>query len=97
MLPASSGYNGSLLVRRSTRGSSPSSFTECDPARRWFRVKSAAHYLGIGAGTLNKMRLVGNGPAYSKLGHTVVYDIADLDRWATERRVRSTSERPAAA
>ena len=29
---------------------------------------------------------------YAKLGHTVVYDPADLDVWATERKVRSTSE-----
>jgi predicted DNA-binding transcriptional regulator AlpA len=58
----------------------------------WLRVGCAAAYLGIGVGTLNKLRTYGGGPRYSKLGHTVVYDSADLDAWATERKVRSTSE-----
>ena len=59
---------------------------------RWLRVGFAAAYLGIGIGTLNKLRTYGGGPRYAKLGHTVVYDPADLDAWATERKVRSTSE-----
>ncbi|MFL5337441.1 MAG: helix-turn-helix transcriptional regulator [Geminicoccaceae bacterium] len=62
-------------------------------APRWLRVKSAAAYLGIGSGTLNKLRVYGGGPRYAKLGHTVVYDPSDLDDWANERKVRSTSER----
>lgn len=62
------------------------------PQRGWLRVGLAAAYLGIGIGTLNKLRTYGGGPRYAKLGHTVVYDPADLDAWATERKVRSTSE-----
>jgi hypothetical protein len=54
-------------------------------------VAAAAH-LGIGVGTLNKLRTYGGGPPYAKLGHTVVYDPADLDAWAIERKVRSTSQ-----
>ena len=63
-----------------------------EPARRWLRVAPAAAYLGVGIGTLNKLRTYGGGPRYAKLGHTVVYDPADLDAWAAERKVRSTSE-----
>lgn len=62
------------------------------PKRGWLRVDAAAKYLGVGIGTLNKLRTYGGGPPYAKLGHTVVYDPTDLDAWATERKVRSTSE-----
>ena len=62
------------------------------PQRGWLRVGAAAKYLGIGIGTLNKLRTYGGGPPYAKLGHTVVYDPTDLDAWANERKVRSTSE-----
>lgn len=67
------------------------------PGRRWLRVRAAAAYLAIGVGTLNKLRVLGGGPPYSKLGHTVVYDSTDLDAWVAARRVRSTSERVRAA
>jgi hypothetical protein len=56
------------------------------------RINTAAHHLGIGAGTLNKLRVCGGGPRFAKLGHVVVYDLADLDAWATARKVGSTSE-----
>ena len=62
------------------------------PRPRWLRVVAAAAHLGIGVGTLNKLRTYGGGPPYAKLGHTVVYDPADLDAWASERKVHSTSE-----
>jgi len=55
-------------------------------------VGLAAVHLGIGVGTLNKLRTYGGGPRYAKLGHTVVYDPTDLDAWATERKVSITSE-----
>ena len=64
--------------------------------RRWLRVRAAAGHLDLGAGTLNKMRIYGGGPPFCKLGSIVVYDIDDLDRWASERKVRSTSQRPLA-
>lgn len=67
------------------------------PRRGWLRVDAAAKYLGVGIGTLNKLRTYGGGPLYSKLGHTVVYDPDDLDAWADARKVRSTSEPPRAA
>ena len=63
---------------------------------RWLRAPAAATYLGLGVGTLNKLRIYGGGPPYSKLTSVVVYDRADLDRWAEERKVRSTSQRPLA-
>ena len=42
-------------------------------------------HLGVGVGTLNKLRSYGGGPLYSKMmAGVVAYDIADLDAWATE-------------
>ena len=67
------------------------------PKRSWLRVGCAAKYLGVGVGTLNKLRTYGGGPPYAKLGHTVVYDPDDLDVWANARKVNSTSEPPRAA
>jgi predicted DNA-binding transcriptional regulator AlpA len=69
---------------------------------RKLRAPDAAAYLGIGKSTLDKRRMTGDGPAYSKLGgKTVIYDIADLDEYAAARRRHSTSDpgaiRPAPA
>jgi len=56
-------------------------------------VVEAARHLGLSKSLLDKLRLTGGGPAYLKLGpRRVVYDLADLEQWATERRRRSTSE-----
>jgi hypothetical protein len=65
-------------------------------ARRWLRVRDAAGHLGMGVSTLNKLRLTGGGPPFVKHTSIVLYDRADLDRWAEERKVRSTSQRPLA-
>ena len=78
-------------TRRHLRADAAASF-KSDVGRRWLRVPDAADHLGIGVGTLNKLRTYGGGPRYAKLGAVVVYDPADLDAWAAERKVRSTSE-----
>ena len=57
------------------------------------RAPAAANYLGLSPSTLAKMRLRGDGPAYSKVGpRVVVYDIADLDAYLAKRRRHSTSD-----
>jgi len=76
--------------RRSRGDSTIPAATEVE--RRWLRVTAAAAYLGIGVGTLNKLRVAGGGPRYAKLSATVIYDVADLDDWLVARKVRSTSE-----
>jgi predicted DNA-binding transcriptional regulator AlpA len=55
-------------------------------------AQNAAKWVGLSASTLAKLRLTGNGPAYSKLGRRVVYRIDDLDKWIASHRHRSTSE-----
>ncbi|NVJ64372.1 MAG: helix-turn-helix domain-containing protein [Flavobacteriaceae bacterium] len=66
---------------------------KAQPNSRMLCTKAAAHYLGLAASTLNKMRLKGNGPEFIKLGpRRVVYDLRDLDRWLASRRRKSTSQ-----
>ncbi|MDL2401569.1 helix-turn-helix transcriptional regulator [Rhizobium mayense] len=61
------------------------------PQRRMLRTEDASNYTGLSASTLTKLRLTGGGPAYIKLGKSVVYDPADLDAWLSSKRRRSTS------
>jgi len=56
----------------------------------------AARRLSMGESTLRKLRLLGTGPRFVKLGRMVRYRPADLDEWASQRVRNSTSE-PAAA
>jgi predicted DNA-binding transcriptional regulator AlpA len=56
----------------------------------------AAHYLGISASTLSKLRVFGGGPKFYKLGRRVVYDSSDLDDWFAARQRSSTSDSGAA-
>jgi len=59
----------------------------------YLRTTEAAGYLGIGKSTLERRRIEGNGPTFRKLGSTVVvYAIKDLDAWANEQVLNSTSE-----
>jgi predicted DNA-binding transcriptional regulator AlpA len=60
--------------------------------RRKLRTPDAAAYVGLAASTLNKMRVRGDGPVYSKLGRIVVYDVADLDGWLEVNKRASTSD-----
>lgn len=60
------------------------------------RTTAAAAYCGVSKSYLNKGRLYGYGPAFSKLpGGIVVYSICDLDEWLDARKRRSTSEEAA--
>jgi len=47
----------------------------------------------LAVATLAKLRVIGGGPSFIKLGARVVYDSADVDAWiATKGKRRSTSE-----
>jgi predicted DNA-binding transcriptional regulator AlpA len=59
---------------------------------RALTVRGAASYLGLSVSTLNKLRCIGTGPVYLKLGRAVRYDPHDLDQWLSERRTVSTSQ-----
>jgi hypothetical protein len=53
---------------------------------------AAANFTGLAVATLAKLRCIGGGPAYLKLGRKVVYRAGDLAHWLSTRRVYSTSE-----
>ena len=60
--------------------------------RSMLRTPEAAAYCGSSASTLEKLRLKGGGPVYSKLGRRVVYLVDDLDAWLVANRRDSTSD-----
>jgi hypothetical protein len=60
-------------------------------ARR-VRTNNAALYCGISGRTLEKLRVIGGGPAFYKIGRAVTYDINDLEHWLADKRRVSTSD-----
>lgn len=66
---------------------------------RWVRTKKLAEHADIPERTLEKWRVVGGGPPYTKVRGVVVYDLEAVDQWLGERSRVSTSDpgaRPAA-
>jgi len=58
------------------------------------RTPEAAKFLGLSASALEKMRVRGDGPPYTRVGkRVVVYDVAELDRWFAARKRRLTVKR----
>ena len=56
------------------------------PNNQRLRTPDAAIYVGTAQSTLEKLRTLGRGPAYIKLGRAVIYDTADLDAWLHANR-----------
>ena len=61
-------------------------------AQGLMNVDEAAHFLKCSASYLNKLRLVGGGPTFVKMGAKVVYDPADLSVWVESRKRVSPSD-----
>ena len=57
--------------------------------KRLKNTVEAAEYLGLSPGTLEVWRSLGRGPRYRKFGRRVMYDIADLDRYAATHIVET--------
>jgi predicted DNA-binding transcriptional regulator AlpA len=54
---------------------------------RVFRTPRAAQYLGVRPSFLEKLRWLGGGPTFVRLGvRAVGYRVDDLERWLDERR-----------
>ena len=65
-----------------------------DSPRRALRTTAAAHYLGVSASLLRKMRTrgsddpLGKGPPHIRLSPSlVVYQLTDLDAWLEAHRI----------
>ena len=57
----------------------------------WLDTARAAQYIGYGVGTLERYRISGEGPVYSRVGRRVLYHMDDLNEWMRLGRRRSTS------
>jgi predicted DNA-binding transcriptional regulator AlpA len=73
------------------RGPPPDGAPPVQP--RVLRTPDAARYLGLTGSTLEKMRLVGSGPRFVRLGTRAVgYAIGDLDAFIEAGQRTSTSD-----
>ena len=61
--------------------------------QRYLRTPEAARFVGLSIRTLEKHRIYGTGPRYSKLGGRVVYSVEDLQTWV-ESGAKSVDLRP---
>jgi len=59
---------------------------------RYLRTPEAARFVGLSIRTLEKHRIYGTGPRYSKLGGRVVYRLEDLQAWVDSAVKASTSD-----
>jgi len=59
---------------------------------RYLRTPDAARFVGLSIRTLEKHRIYGTGPRYSKLGGRVVYRLQDLQAWVEAGAKASTSD-----
>jgi hypothetical protein len=72
--------------------SAPTSVPAPAQPQRYLTNEEAAEYLRLSPRTLEKQRVIGNGPKFRKFGRRVMYAMADLDGWAAERSFESTSD-----
>jgi hypothetical protein len=63
-----------------------------DRASTYTNTRGAAGHLSCSASYLEKLRVVGGGPRFLKIGKAVRYKLDDLDAWASARAHSSTSE-----
>lgn len=63
-----------------------------DLPSRYLRTPEAARMVGLSIRTLEKHRIYGTGPRYSKLGGRVVYSVEDLQAWVAQGVKTSTSD-----
>lgn len=55
------------------------------------RTPAAARHVGLAAATLTKLRCIGGGPKFTRLGRAVVYELADLESWVASQGKRSST------
>ena len=54
---------------------------------KYFSTREAAAWLGLSPRTLDRYRVSGDGPAFHRFGSRVRYVAADLEAWASARRL----------
>ena len=63
----------------------------------YLATPEAAAFTGLAVSTLNKLRLTGSGPEYSKVGRRVLYARDSIEDWMRSKRRTSTSDTGAKA
>ena len=58
---------------------------------RYLRTPEAARFVGLSIRSMEKHRIYGTGPRFSKLGGRVVYRIEDLQGWVDSSAKASTT------
>jgi hypothetical protein len=58
----------------------------------FLRAKEAARFIGVSCRTLEKHRINGTGPKYSKIPGRIIYAVTDLGEWAERGARRATSD-----
>ena len=61
--------------------------------RRFLNEKQVSMVYSWPLATLRNWRFLGRGPAYSKIGRSVRYDIADLDEFMEKNRIDPEARR----
>jgi hypothetical protein len=59
---------------------------------RYLTNDGAADHLRLSPRTMEKRRVIGDGPRFRKFGRRVMYAVADLDAWADARSFEATSD-----
>lgn len=65
---------------------------QLDPASAMLNEQQVAEHIGLTVHALQRWRVKGGGPPFSKLGSAVRYRLSDVDQWIAANRVHSTSE-----
>ncbi|MCQ9156819.1 helix-turn-helix transcriptional regulator [Acidomonas methanolica] len=65
-------------------------FSDLPP--RYLRTPEASRFVGLSIRTLEKHRIYGTGPRYSKLGGRVVYRVDELQAWVESGARAHTSD-----
>lgn len=63
-----------------------------DPSAAMLNEQQVAQHIGLTVHALQRWRVKGGGPLFSKLGSAVRYRLSDVDAWIAANRVSSTSE-----
>jgi hypothetical protein len=70
----------------------PQSLIHHEDVAELLRPKAVARQLSVSRQRLARLRLEGGGPAFLKIGRSVLYAKTDLDAWLAKTRRVSTSD-----
>jgi hypothetical protein len=82
-----------MTMLHGLKGTMPSLVsTPAAPATGFLDVRAAATFLSVSKALLDKLRMTGDGPRFTKAGRKVIYRTDDLLAWAAARSFTSSAE-----